>query len=259
MKENGKVQLLYVENSEIRDWFAEKIENFGYEVTPCKDSEEAKTAFENDINRYAVALVDLGLPQRNVDGVIVDDNDPKVGIDLLHYLRERRPDIDLVAYSLLQASKFTRPIITQLVAARVSFVPLKMHGKLDDLDLVLRAARRGYVVHAPQLAPKLAEIALPPDLLDGWEYKILEMRARDMTLEEICKEDNIALETLRSDFDSIYGKLEDNNLIDEPKDDERRNPQVLHYAYRALKLQKGSADQSCVRPKRRRQYRKRGS
>lgn len=259
MQTVNRVPLLYVENAPYHNLFAKDLESHGFEVTICLDSETASAALEHDLNYHEVALVDLGLPARDEGGKIVKVDDIAIGVDLLIHLRERRPDIALIGYSLLPPADFTRQMITQLLAARVSIVPFKLHGTTEDLYPVLRVAMLGYVVHPPQLAPLVAERLLPPNLLDRWEYRILEMRVFGKTLDQICDETGTLLETLRSDFDSIYGKLEDNGIIDKPLEGERRDPKALVGAYRALRQIQGQADQTWPRPARRSQYQKRGS
>lgn len=211
MNESNPYQslVLLVEDKELHsDPLAEWIKITGHEVLgPVESRVEALRLIDLHRDDIVAGVIDLKLPN--------DENpdlreDPNMGLNIAKRLKEIGKPVIIVSAGVF------REILEYSLNSGFSYI-FKEDIKKPMLPLTIELTILGCVVYSDGVRAEINRMikeGVLIDPLDDMEWKILRLRVKGVTYEEISKETHFAESTLRSRISDIYKKINVNNTIE---------------------------------------------
>lgn len=206
--------LLLVEDSRLQ-YAAIKLEleNTHWQIIHCLDMAAALHAYEQGEESGAhvgMAAIDLSLPPD-------PDNPLRIGLRLAKTLRQRDPNLPILAYTSISpsATRFDM-LVAELLPLKISFVYLRSSDE-PAMAHILDLVWQDYFILSPGPADFLPRaVAEKPDPLEDDLWETLALVAQGKSYPEIAAElPNVGMEGVRSRVNRIREALIDKGELAE--------------------------------------------
>ena len=168
-----------------------------WQVVTCSAGAEVSSALNRYLDQLAIALVDLGLPDRS-------------GIEIIDWIRSRAPTIPILVVSVISSE---RSVLAAIRAGARGYLL-----KDDNSQLIthsLAEALQGNYPISPSLARYLFRLAgggdgAPAEFtnLTPKELELLRHLSRGRSYGETAQEMGIAISTVQTHIRNLYRKLD---------------------------------------------------
>jgi two-component system nitrate/nitrite response regulator NarL len=167
-----------------------------WQALTCSSGSQVANALDTCIDRMAIALVDLGLPDRS-------------GIEIIDWIRSRAPSIPILVVSVISSE---RSVLAAIRAGARGYLL-----KDDNPQLIthsLAEALQGNYPISPSLARYLFRLAgggeSPAEFtnLTPKELELLRHLSRGRSYGETAQEMGIAISTVQTHIRNLYRKLD---------------------------------------------------
>lgn len=167
-----------------------------WQATVCSTGSQVIEALNSQLPRIAIALVDLGLPDRS-------------GIEIIDWIRSRAPSIPILVVSVISSE---RSVLAAIRAGARGYLL-----KDDNPELItqsLAEALQGNYPISPSLARYLFRLAggaeTPAEFtnLTPKELELLRHLSRGRSYGETAQEMGIAISTVQTHIRNLYRKLD---------------------------------------------------
>lgn len=194
-----KVALIVEDDPTFQSSLVQCVRQLGtdWQVVTCASGAEVSNALDQHLAHLAIALVDLGLPDRS-------------GIEIIDWIRSRAPSIPILVVSVISSE---RSVLAAIRAGARGYLL-----KDDNPQLItnsLAEALQGNYPISPSLARYLFRLAGGNDggpseftNLTPKELELLRHLSRGRSYGETAQEMGIAISTVQTHIRNLYRKLD---------------------------------------------------